>query len=467
MNEAIWKLDATGQAELVRSGELSGPELVELALARVEALNGTVNAVTGLRRERALHAAERTSAGPFAGVPSLVKDLLPYPGLPCSFGARLFEDLGHVPSEHVPYTRAIEASGLISIGKSTTSEFGLLGSTESAVTGVTRNPWDLTRSAGGSSGGAAAAVACGIVSLAHASDGGGSVRIPAAMCGLFGFKPSHARCVSASAAPNDYSTLTAEHCVTRSVRDSAQFLACTERRDPDAPNSAVGLVTPGMDRPLRIGVVRTTLMGDPAPSTGTDAILATARLCQDLGHHVEEVDALAGWGPAISEVFFTTAAAAMHDMEGTMSKMLGRAVGDHELEPFTWALIRWYRDLPAGAMARTQARMKEVAAAALAFQSRWDVTLSPTLGVSTPEIGFLAPDLPREEVLARTEALAGFTPVHNLAGAPGMSVPLHEMGGLPVGSHFAAMPGQDAMLLQLAYQLEEAAPWANRWPPVV
>ncbi len=468
MNEAIWTLDATAQAELVRKREVSARELTELALCRIEALNGRINAVIGMRAEGALEAADRSTAGPFAGVPFLVKDVLPQPGLPCTFGSRLFASLGHVPAEHVPYTRAIEECGVVMLGKSTTSEFGLLGSTETLQAGTTRNPWDLERSAGGSSGGAAAAVACGMVPFAHASDGGGSIRIPAAMCGLFGFKPSQGRCVPATAVPNDFSALTSEHCISRSVRDSAGFLACTERRDDAAPHRPLGGVAPGLDRALRIGVFRTSLMGAPAPEAGAEAVLAAARTCEGLGHVVEEVEPPLGSGAEISEAFFTIAGAAMHQMETTMSTMLGRAIEEELLEPFTWALIRWYRDLPPGALERARAQLESTAATVLEFHARWDVTLSPTIGVRTPELGFLRPGLPREELIARTERLAGYTPAQNIAGMPGMSVPLHvDLEGLPVGCHFATMPGEDALLLQLAYQLEEAAPWADRWPTIV
>lgn len=465
MNEPIWTMDATAQAELVRRGEIHPRELVQLALARAEHFESTVHALASTDPKRARLAADRPLTGPFAGVPFVVKDLLPVPGLPCTFGSRLFAGLRHTPDEHVPYTRAIEASGVVVIGKSTTSEFGLLGSTETHAAGITFNPWDRTRSAGGSSGGSAAAVACGIVPIAHANDGGGSIRIPAALCGLFGFKPSRGRCVSAVAVPNDFSELTGEHCISRSVRDSAGFLACTERTDPAAPHPPVGRVGPGLDRSLRIGAFRTTLMGAPASAAGSDAVDRAARLCEDLGHVVEEVEPPVGLGARISEAFFTIAGAAMHDMETTMASMLGRAIDPDELEPFTWALIHWYRGLPPGALLRARQQLREGARVFVDFQSTWDVILSPTIGVPTPALGFLAPSLPRSELIARTEAFAAYTPAQNIVGAPGMSVPLHtDAQGLPVGCHFAAMPGDDGLLLRLAYQLEEAAPWADRWP---
>lgn len=463
MNESIWKLDATAQAELVARGEVGPTELVAAALERVEALNPTLGAAIDVRPRQALEAARVASSGPFMGVPTLVKDVLPYPGFRCSFGSRLFAGLGHTPTEHLPYTQAIEASGLVPLGKSATSEFGLLGSTETLLEGSTRNPWDLSRSAGGSSGGAAAAVAAGLVPIAHASDGGGSIRIPAALCGLFGFKPSRGRSVSAALSPNDFANLVTEHCISRSVRDSARFLACTERRDAASPHPPVGYVVPREPRTLRIGVLRTSLVG--APASGQDALATATRLCVELGHRVEEAPPLTGLGAAISESFFTVAAAAMHEIETSMTGLLGRPLQEDELEPFTWALIRWIRRRPSDAIELARRRLAEASATMLEAQFRWDVTLSPTIGIATPQLGFLSPELPRETLVARTEQLAAYTPAHNVAGAPAMSVPLHVDGdGLPVGCHFAAMPGDDATLLQLAYQLEEAAPWADRWP---
>jgi len=182
----LWRLDASAQANLLQHGEVTSQELIEGSLARIEALNPILNAVTDVRPDLARSQAAQTQGTPFGGVPTLLKDLLPQPGFRCAMGSRLFADF--IPPVGTPLTERMAASGLICLGKTTTSEFGLLGSTETALEGVTRNPWHPQRSAGGSSGGAAAAVACGLVPIAHASDGGGSIRLPAALCGLFGFK---------------------------------------------------------------------------------------------------------------------------------------------------------------------------------------------------------------------------------------------------------------------------------------
>ncbi len=463
MTGDLWRLDATAQAELVRQGAVSSRELVQLALDRIEAIDPLLGATLGLNPERALELATRPRPGPFTGVPCLIKDVLPYPGLPCFFGSRLFEGIGFVPPAHVPYTAAIEASGLIPLGKSTTSEFGLLGSTESRQSGTTHNPWSSMHSAGGSSGGSAAAVAAGLVPIAHANDGGGSIRIPAAIQGLFGFKPSRDRAVLATATPSDFTALTIDHCVSRSVRDSARWLATTERRGSEAVHPEIGLVTEPLNRPLRIGRLTTSLMGHPLPATGEAAVNVASELCRELGHEVIEAPPPVT-GPDVSEAFFTIAGAAVDQIEQTMRGMLGRPVAEDELEPFTWALLRWFRTLPSHALEQAHARLRSAASSYADFQARWDVTLSPTIGTATPVLGFLAPDLPREELIRRTERFAGYTPVHNMTGAPGMSVPLHEVDGLPVGCHFAGPPGEDRLLLQLAYQLEAATPWRDRWP---
>lgn len=458
----LWKLDATAQANLVRRGEVMPRELVLAALERIDALDPHVAAVVGLDRERALAQADTRRSGPFAGVPFLGKDLLPQPGLRCAFGSRLFA--GFVPTEASPYADAVEAAGLITLGKAKSSEFGLLGSTETVLDGPTHNPWSPAHSAGGSSGGSAAAVAAGLVSLAHASDGGGSIRIPAALCGLFGLKPSRGRCAPATP-PSDLPDLTIEHCVSRTVRDSAGFLAATEHRAPGAPYEPIGHVVEPSPQRLRIGVYRTTLLGADPPAAGAAAVERAAAVCEELGHTVVDTPPPSAVGREVSEAFFTVAGAAIDRVTELVANMRGQPVGAGELEPFTGSLLAWYRDLAPGSLERARELVTRSAARMTAFLAEWDVTLCPTVGAATPELGFLAPDLPRETILRRTESLAGYTAAHNMAGAPAMSVPLHvDDAGLPVGCQFAAPAGHDARLLALAYELESAAPWAERWP---
>jgi amidase len=453
-------LDATAQAELVRRGDVSSRDLVELALERIARLDVELGSVVHLDRDGALARAGEALEGPFAGVPFLAKDLLAMPGMRCAMGSRLFA--GHVPAQPTPYTQAIDDAGLVTIGKTSTSELGLLGSTETQLEGTTHNPWSPRHSAGGSSGGSVAAVAAGLVPFAHASDGGGSIRGPASLCGLFGFMPSRGRTVPAMP-PSELPELVIDHCVSRSVRDSARFLAATERRE-HAVHPPIGMVEAPLSAPLRIGVVRKTVLGADAPADGEAAVNRAVALCGELGHHLEEA-AFPPCEPSASEAFFVISGAGVTMLFDMVTPMLGRPVTESDVEPYTWELASWYRSLPADALSRAREQLSENGARMAAFMKEWDAVLSPTLGVPNPELGFMAPSLPREVLFRRIEGIAGFTAPPTMLGAPAMSVPLFwNDAELPVGCHFAAAPGQDARLLGLAYQLEAAAPWAERWP---
>ncbi len=462
MNDSdLWTLDATAQAALVEGGELSPAELVEAAIRRIETLNPTLNCVATLDAERALERVKTGVDGPFAGVPTVAKDLLPVPGLRCAFGSRLFAE--HVPTEPLPYTEALDASGLVVLGKSTTSELGLLGSTEAGVYGVTRNPWGRDLSAGGSSGGAVAAVAAGLVPVAHASDGGGSIRGPASLTGLFGFKPSRHVPARAVAHETPFAANTSEHFVSRSVRDSDALLAAMARSSR-APYGRRAL------EPLRIGVYDATLMGDRPCAAAAEALEHAASVCAALGHHVERIPPPPVSGDEVGEAFFTMAGAAIAGLRDMMAPMLGGSLGPQHVEPFTFALLQWFDALPTGAdgaVARAAASLERIEGQMAGFFAGVDVALCPTVPGERPRLGHLAPHLPMDVILDRTNLLAGYTAVHNPAGAPAMSVPLGwSAGGLPVGVMFAAAAGQDARLFGLAYQLEEADPWAHRWPDV-
>ncbi|MEZ4381280.1 MAG: amidase family protein [Nannocystaceae bacterium] len=457
---ALARLDGVAQAELVTRGELSREELLDACAERVAALNPLLRAITALDVEGAR--ARPQGDGPFAGVPFLVKDLTPYPGLPWTAGSRLFAS--NVAAEPTPYSARIDAAGLVTIGKSATSEFGLLGSTETLLHGATLNPWDLSRSAAGSSGGAAAAVAAGLVPLAHASDGGGSIRIPASVCGLFGFKPSRGRCVPAAPGGGAFAALVSEHCVSRSVRDSALFLAQTE--DRDAPLPPLGHVERALDRPLRVAVWTRSDRGcapEPAIRAAHEEAVA---LCVALGHHVEAIEPPRYDAQALGDAFFLGAGAMVAGALAMVTQALGRAPAPEVLEPFSRALAEAF-------VARGPAALEEAgrvfAAAAASYVDAladYDVALTPTLAVEPWPLGHLSPVLPADELLARTARAVGYTPIHNVAGCPAMSVPLHvSAAGVPIGAHFAAAPGADARLLGLAYQLEEARPWRDRWAP--
>jgi amidase len=457
MKDDLANLDAIAQADLVRTGEASALELVDAAIARIEAVEPCVYALAAVDFEAARCRARSHPQGPLGGVPFLVKDLIAYPGLRHSMGSRLFA--GNVSSTPTPYSVRLDDAGLIVIGKTTTSEFGLLGSTETLLEGVTRNPWDPTRSAGGSSGGSAAAVASRMVPFAHASDGGGSIRIPAAMNGLFGFMPGAGRLVSTS--PGNMHGLLIDHCVSWSVRDSALLLSLTEQAA--ATVAPIGFVTGPSTRRLRIGVYAQTLMGDQPSGEIRSALESTASLCTELGHAVFETDSPPVDGAGLRDAFFAVAGGSLAQLFESMEPMLGRAVDGRDVEPFTLALVEWFKGLPPTALDDATATFERARGLMAAFFQRFDVTLCPKIPVALYELGTLAPVLERAELVRRTEQLAGYTPVHNMAGVPAMTVPLHVgSDGWPIGSHFAAARGHEATLLSLAYELEEAIPWHRR-----
>jgi amidase len=453
-------LDGVAQAELVRRGELSAAELLSACAERVTRCEPLIHSVVSLDWQRA-----RTfepGDGPFKGVPMLVKDVFPYPGLRWGMGSRLFAQNMQAPI--TPYSSRIDRSGLVVVGKSATSEFGLLGSTETLQEGVTHNPWDLSRSAAGSSGGAAAAVAAGIVPLAHANDGGGSIRVPASVCGLFGFKPSRGRCVPANPGNSDFLALLSDHCVTRSVRDSALFLSVTEAHDGPLP--AIGYVRDASSRRLRIATFTRTAQNDEPDPAVRRAFDEAVNLCASLGHDVRPISAPALDGAALGDAFFLSAGAAMAGMIEMVGSMRGSAVRPDELEPFTWALIRDYQRRGAQALDGARATFTRAAKDYLRAFVDCDVLLTPTLSELPWQLGHLSPLVEPEELLARTARAVGYTPIHNIAGCPGMSVPLHwSAHNLPIGVHFAANVGGDEMLLRLAYELEAAEPWRERWAP--
>lgn len=454
------KLDGVAQAELVARGELSASELLDACAARVECCDPTVHAIVTLDWARAR--AAKAADGPFHGVPTLVKDVMPYPGLRWGMGSRLFEKNMNAPP--TPFSECIDRAGLVVIGKSATSELGLLGSTETLLEGVTHNPWDISRSAAGSSGGAAAAVAAGIVPLAHANDAGGSIRIPASVCGVFGFKPSRGRCVAASPGESELGMLVSDHCITRSVRDSALFLSLTEDKKGELP--LLGYVREASSKRLRIGAFTSTPSGgEPEPEVRR-AFDAAVTLCSSLGHEVLPAAAPALDYPALGDAFFLVAGATMAGVTQMIAGMRGTPVEPHELEPFTWALI--HRFLRRGPAALEVARntFAESTRSYLSTLARFDVLLTPTLTELPWQLGHLSPLVDPDELLSRTARAVGYTPIHNIAGCPGMSVPLHwSAEGLPVGVHFAANVGQEEMLLALAYELEAAQPWSQRWAP--
>jgi amidase len=480
MTDDLAVLDATAQAALVRDGKASPRELVDSALARIDAVNPQLNAVIHRRDERARAEADAVSPdGPFRGVPVLVKDLDgTLAAEPLHLGNRMLRDLGHV-ADHDSYLFArLRAAGCVIVGKTNTPELGLLPTTESLAHGPARNPWDLSRSPGGSSGGSAAAVAAGMVPFAHAGDGGGSIRIPASACGIFGLKPTRGRI---SLGPDDgeaWAGLVARHVVTRSVRDSAIALDALAGEMPGDPYTA-----PPPSRPfaaelgvepgrLRIGVRATAPAGiaevDPACTAAVDA---AAALLASLGHHLE---------PASPEPFddlallvhFTTvlAASTAYDLR-KLAMVAGRDLTPDDVEPVTWAQAELGRTVTADAYleaveslrawARRMATWWEPGDGTAAF----DLLLTPTMARPPAPLGEIRGEDAEGAILAATP-YAAFTLPFNVTGQPAMSVPLHWADGLPIGVQLVAATGREDVLLRVAAQLESAQPWSTRRPPV-
>jgi amidase len=466
LERAEWP-DATETAARIRRGELTPAEAVAAAIGRAEALQGQLNFIVNSDFDRALAKAKAGGGGgPFAGVPFLVKDLEDYVGLPTRYGSASGR-YNPPAARQSPYIDAFDRAGLVVIGKSATPEYGFLPTTEPLVTGVTRNPWDPSRSSGGSSGGAAVAVAAGVVPLAHASDGGGSIRIPASCCGLFGLKPSRGRMIGARA-ETKISDISVNHCLSRSVRDSAALFAATEDSGPGARFKPVGFVARPGRRRLRVGYLLANGLGhSPSPEV-VRATEDAARLMASLGHRVEPTQ-LPYEGEQFIQDFLLLWANGAKDLADNLARATGRKADGRMLEPFSLGMVELAAKAPADAL---PAALQRLAANVLAYDTwlvahQYDVILSPVVSTPPPPLGEVGPGVAFDTLVARLTEYVGYTPLHNVAGAPSMSVPLSWTAeGLPVGTMFSARAGAERTLFELAYQLEAARPWAGRMPPI-
>jgi amidase len=462
---APWTPDATELAGRVRRKEVTAAELVEDAIRKAEALQPQIGALVASDFDRAMDKARSGQlTGPFAGVPFLIKDLDPYKGLPTRYGSRA--TAGARPeTAQTAFIDAYDRAGLVVIGKSSTPEYGFLPTTEPLGFLPTRNPWNLKHSSGGSSGGAGAATAAGVVPFAHASDGGGSIRIPASNCGLFGLKPSRGRMIEGRPAARGID-LSVAHCVAHSVRDSAALFAISERTAAGSPFPPIGVVSAPLKKKLKVGLVMNTGTGHKPDPEVIKAIEGAAKLLASLGHHVEPTDWPmdgAQFGADFTALWSTGAA----ELVAGVSKAMGRKADANVLEPFSLGMADLVGGLKPGQLEAAVGRLKASAQAYDAWLTRYDVILSPVLGSPPVELGFVSGAVRFEELQVRLMNYVGYTPVQNVAGAPAMSVPLHwTADGLPVGAHFAARIGGEKLLFELAYQLEAAQPWAHRKPPV-
>jgi amidase len=466
--------DALGLAELVRRREVSARDLLAEAIKRVELVDGKVNSVvTPMHSEaEAFIASGEGMDGPFAGVPFLLKDLrATYAGVPTTAGSRLLRnEVAQADSELVVRHKR---AGLVIFGKTNTPEFACCPSTEGMLFGATRNPWNLELSAGGSSGGAAAAVAAGIVPAAHGSDGGGSIRIPAACCGLFGFKPSRGLNPSGPAHGEAWNGLSQEHAITRSVRDSAALLDATAGPAPGDPYFGPplkrSLLVETMQAPgrLRVAVQREALTGAPVHPDCLAAVDATARLLEDLGHTLEEAVPdydVAGVGAAFPVIIAANVQAQIDQhVERT-----GQPVTEDQIERVIRILADIGHQRTAADMARAIWTIHRVGRQVAPFFQRYDVLLSPVVATPPPPLGVI--DTMTEDINLYLKAVFEFIPftaLANQSGLPAMSVPLHwNDADIPIGVHFMAGLGGDGLLFRLAAQLEQARPWSHRRAPV-
>lgn len=464
------RYDAVGLAELVRKREVSADELLESAIARAEAVNPTVNAVV-LRHFDLAREAVRAGlpAGPLSGVPFLLKDLgVHLRGTVTTNGSVFFRDA--VAGFDSTLVSRYIAAGLVIFGKSASPELGQTATTESKLWGSTRNPWSLEHSTGGSSGGAAAAVAAGIVPAAHAGDGGGSIRIPSAHCGLFGLKPSRGRVPFGPDAIEGWMGLATMHVISRSVRDSALLLDIAQgselgsRITPARPKSSYAAEARKPPARLRIALWDSSPFGRPVHEDCAAALMHAAKTCESLGHFVEPAAPDFPAGDAFSALGVMAGAGvlvAIRDRE----RALGRAVTQHDVERITWQNVQDSMKIDAEQLYRARGTADQVGRIFDEFLTRYDVILSPVTAGPPPKLGELSLDQPYERFVEVATDASLFTVPYNVSGLPAMSVPLYwNARGLPIGSQFAGRFGDELTLLKLAAQLEEAAPWAARRP---
>jgi Asp-tRNA(Asn)/Glu-tRNA(Gln) amidotransferase A subunit family amidase len=472
--------DAVGLAGLVRKRDVSAAELLREAIERCDRANPKLNAVIYRLDGEAERAAASVDADrPLAGVPFLVKDIGPaLAGAPLTSGSRLFAN--NVPKEDGEIIKRFKAAGLIPFGKTNVPEIGLLPYTEPELFGPCRNPWNLNRTPGGSSGGSASAVAAGIVPLAHGSDGGGSLRIPASCCGLVGLKPS--RGLNPLDTPAVSDVFVVEHVLSRSVRDSAAALDAV----CNAPNGGflAALETP--PQPLKVAVVRSAMFGSMVAPEVKAALESAARLMEELGHRVEDAEPEADYSE-FAAAFLTRDAAATKQILDSAVRIVGRKASRGDVEFATWMLAAAGGVISEADEAWAQAIIAKATRTFAEFFEKYDVILSPVLSALPLRIGensltavekitlrtvegigspWLMKALLRA-VAAKSFAFAAFTPQYNMSGQPAISLPLAwSPDGLPIGIQFAAKHGADGLLLRLTRQLELAQPWARRRPPV-
>jgi amidase len=472
MTDTTW-LDATAQADLVRRGEVSATELAEAAIARIEAVNPRLDAVIRTRFDDARHeAAGDLPDGPFRGVPILFKDLgCTVAGELAAFGVGPMRDLAWPVTSYL--AEQFRAAGFVALGRTNVPELGTTVTTEPRSFPAARNPWDTGRSTGGSSGGSSAAVAAGLVPVAHANDGGGSIRIPASECGLVGLKPTRGRVSQGPLVGEAWAGGVADGAVTRTVRDAAGVLDVISGRMPGEPYYAPPLRRPlaqevGADPGrLRIGVLdRPGLDGYLDDPQCRAAVASAARLLESLGHHVAESAPAAMFEQEFVHHFTTLIAADSEATFQAFEMLLGRPIREDEIEPRNAAYRQAGRALGVVGYLQSRAWLSMWGRRMADWWGGHDLLLTPTLGARPPELGWFTAAGPEQEG-PRIVSFIPYTAQFNMTGQPAVSLPLHwTPEGLPVGVQLVAAYGQEDILVRVASQLEQAAPWRDRHPPV-
>ena len=467
--------DGLGLAALVAKGEVSPLELTEAAIERTERHNGAINAVVYKAYDEARKAAVGDLPdGPFKGVPFLVKDLLiAVAGWPRTSGSRFAANAGVTDAEDSGLMKRYRSSGVVPLGKTNLPEFGITGTSEPALFGACRNPWNTDHIAGGSSGGSAAAVAAGIVPMAHGGDGLGSIRIPASCCGLVGLKVTRDRNPHL---PDGYDFAqgnVVENVMTRTVRDSAAMLDVTGVPEPASPYAHPPKERPYMEEierepgKLRIAWSGETPAGHPIHPEVMGALEATAKLLEGLGHEVVNQ----GLGVDMRKIYGAMASLAGANYAAGMKRLIdyiGREPEEDELEPLTWAALKGGRKVSGVDALYSVQERRMVVRPILQFFETWDVFLTPVMGTPPPPIGYLDPvKVPVSEFPRRNAEVFPFAAPFNFTGQPSISLPLAQSStGLPIGMMFSARYADEATLFRLAAQLEQAQPWAGLKPPI-
>ncbi len=454
--------DATELAAMIKRGDITALEATEAAIKRAQAIQPQLNFMVTDMYDMARERAKAPLTGPFAGVPFLVKDLNSVKGVKTRYGSRSTENQPPADKDSEIVTTMF-AAGFVSIGKSASPEQGYLPTTEPLAFGPTRNPWNIAHSSGGSSGGSAAAVAAGVVPIAHANDGGGSIRFPSANCGLVGLKPSDGRMNDGDPNP-DPLNLGVQGCVSRTVRDTAAFFAACEMQ-AGGRFPAVGLVTgPGQKR-LKAGLITKGFAGNEAETEVAAIVRAAAKLMESMGHTISETN----WPTASTfqdDFLSYWSLGAANDM-AEASKMLGKPVDESVVEPFSLRMAQNAAKLKPADIEGVQKRLLAAAAAYNTWMGGFDVVVSPVFSGPPSPLGYLSGDVPFDTLRERLLQQVGYTLIHNVAGAPAISLPLGwTSNGLPVGVQICSAVGQERVLLELAFELEKAQPWIAKKPPV-